>query len=416
MAIQGITPVTQAWRYKGFPAPLPYQGRRATISPDIFKGGKPNPAGAGTLASRQIIDPKFVGPLAEDGSGPMINETQQVIANQTSAPTFRLGNEANGRIDLGDLVSSRANPTFDSSKAIGGSNVPMKPTSGIGGLFRSFFGDKANEQNLAAQQAQGQQWAENAKEDRAEASAVAREDRLFGRQKELRGLDSADTDKREAARQAREDAQIATNEANRAAELMAAEVQRKLDAEVATDKFNRTLEANRAAMPPKGYKLDEVYPNDDGSFLNFRRDPMTGNITKAGVTDKPAFTPPPKGSIPEGPAKAPLALGEEVQGIAPEIPDMLRKLGSGISAQTAAPRQIVNDVGANLFGGRVVENPTALTRAVAHPIEGLSNFILSQQGLAPSQISAGSPAIPSKLPEQTTEDYIKMLRKLKGGY
>jgi hypothetical protein len=213
MAIQ-VAQVPQAWRNRGVAHQSPYQGRRATIGLDAFTGGKSgaNPAGAGTLASRQIISPDVVGTSDEDMQDAVSTETQQVIPNQTTAPTFRIGNEANGHIGIGDVLSSRANPNFDSSKAIGGANVPMQPTSGIGGWFRSAFGDKANEQNLAAQQAQGQQWANDAKENRA-----------FDRQKELFGMQAEENAKRDTAHQAIQDSKDASYETRYADALAAAQ-------------------------------------------------------------------------------------------------------------------------------------------------------------------------------------------------
>jgi hypothetical protein len=131
----------------------------------------------------------------------MITETQQVIPNQTTAPTFRIGNEANGHIGIGDVLSSRANPNFDASKAIGGSNVPMQPTSGIGGWFRAAFGDKANAQNLAAQQAQGRQWAGEAQSKALTSEKIATEDRAFERGIKMLEMQADENAKRDASRE-----------------------------------------------------------------------------------------------------------------------------------------------------------------------------------------------------------------------
>jgi hypothetical protein len=425
MAIQGIAQVPQAYRNRGFAHQSPQQGRHATISPDIFTGGKPNPAGAGTLASRQIISPDVVGTSDEDMQDAVSRETQQVIPNQTSAPTFKIGNEANGHIGIGDILSSRANPTFDPTKAIGGDNVPMKPTSGLGGWFRSAFGDKANEQNLAAQQAQGQQWANDAKENKAEASAMARENRVFDRQKELRGLDSADAKAHDAALYARQDAQIADSQATRAAERMGDEVQRKLDAEVATDRFNRTLAAHEAGKPLNAFKPGEVYKGETvgkpaGSMWEFAPTTLGGPLSLKEIGGKPAFTPPPKGSAPDAAA---MGQGARVEGVLTPAVDYT--LG-GLREAVKTPYDAAKSGAANLFGGYLPENPTLGAQILTSPIEsakaGIGNLkTLAQfadQGDGSFDWKAepsGAPATPRQ-GNMSGEEYKKMLMQLRSMY
>lgn len=98
-------------------------------------------------------------------------ETTEVPLAKGQAPIAAQGRSP--RYDAGSLmglVSSlrspgEANPAFDSSKPIGGENVPYKGTSGIGGVFSRIFGNRANELNLEAQQTQAAEMRDKALKD-----------------------------------------------------------------------------------------------------------------------------------------------------------------------------------------------------------------------------------------------------------
>lgn len=98
-------------------------------------------------------------------------ETPEVPLAKGQAPIAAQGRSP--RYDAGSLmglVSSlrspgEANPAFDSSKPIGGENVPYKGTSGIGGVFSRIFGNRANELNLEAQQTQAAEMRDKALRD-----------------------------------------------------------------------------------------------------------------------------------------------------------------------------------------------------------------------------------------------------------
>lgn len=141
---------------------VPVTGRNGPkIDPSLFSG-KPA-AGGAPLASRPIeggpalpanktYNPIIDAESGEDPNAPRV-ETQQPIENRGVDPRFMI--QGNGpRIDLSGFFPERANPNYDPNKAIGGENVPYKPS----GFFRSFLGDPANRKNIEAQLAQGAEW------------------------------------------------------------------------------------------------------------------------------------------------------------------------------------------------------------------------------------------------------------------
>lgn len=114
-------------------------------------------------------------------------ETTEVPLAKGQAPIAAQGRSP--RYDAGSLmglVSSlrspgEANPAFDSSKPIGGENVPYKGTSGIGGVFSRIFGNRANELNVEAQQTQAAEMRDKALKDeerKARKEDLAEEIRL----------------------------------------------------------------------------------------------------------------------------------------------------------------------------------------------------------------------------------------------
>jgi hypothetical protein len=144
------------------------------------------PAAGAPLASRQIEggpdlpSPKEFNPIidaesGEDPNAPRV-ETQQPIENRGGSARYMI--QGGGpKIDLSFLVPERANKSFDPSKAIGGENVPYQESKGVGGFLRRMLGDESNQQNIAAQQAQGAKW-------EAEAAEQKKEERLLNRMRE----------------------------------------------------------------------------------------------------------------------------------------------------------------------------------------------------------------------------------------
>ena len=144
-------------------------------------GGALASAATGALATRDI-------PMGDD-QGPPMQDKQTPLRATAASPNYTPGS-------LMDVIAGNrtgeTNPNFDSSKAIGGDNVPYKETSGVGGFFSRVFGNKANELNAAAQREQGAEWKADereakrlAREDEIEARRAAREDERFNKQQEI---------------------------------------------------------------------------------------------------------------------------------------------------------------------------------------------------------------------------------------
>jgi len=130
-------------------------------------GGEPGEPTNIPEAYNPIID-------AETENAPIDPNRQETIANQTRAPRFSIGNPNVGSIDLGSLLSAKPTEGFDPKAPIGGANVPFQETKGVGGYFRRLFGDTSNEQNVAAQAAQGAEWKQDTREQKAEDRALNR--------------------------------------------------------------------------------------------------------------------------------------------------------------------------------------------------------------------------------------------------
>ena len=173
------------YRTSGGTSSIPVAGRHApTLDIEGMKGKTAPKGGSGGLESRQIPAAiQEAGPEAMSVEGgeasmqpQMVTETQQPIENRGGSARYMI--QGGGpKIDLSFLVPERANKAFDPSKAIGGENVPFQESKGVGGFFRRMLGDESNQQNIAAQQAQGAEWRQEAKELKAE-------DRLLNRMRE----------------------------------------------------------------------------------------------------------------------------------------------------------------------------------------------------------------------------------------
>ena len=175
-----VSPSGRTFFNKGRQYTSPTPGRTgATIDLSPLKGK--TAAGGAPLASRQVAAAiQEAGPEAMSitdniaATQPqMVTETQQPIENRGGSARYMI--QGGGpRIDLSFLVPERANKAFDPSKAIGGENVPFQESKGVGGFFRRMLGDESNQQNIAAQQAQGAEWRQEAKELKAEERLLNR--------------------------------------------------------------------------------------------------------------------------------------------------------------------------------------------------------------------------------------------------
>ena len=169
-------------RTSGGTSSIPVYGRNGPkIDPSPLMGKTAPKGGAGGLESRQIPAAiQEAGPEAMSVEGgeastqpQMVTETQQPIENRGGSARYMI--QGGGpKIDLSFLVPERANKKFDPSKAIGGENVPFQESKGVGGFFRRMLGDESNQQNIAAQQAQGAEWRQEAKELKAEERLLNR--------------------------------------------------------------------------------------------------------------------------------------------------------------------------------------------------------------------------------------------------
>jgi hypothetical protein len=147
-------------------------GLASRIVEGLSSGGK---GGGGESLPAQEYDPVTDAESGEDPNAPRgaMVETQQPIENRGGSARYMI--QGGGpKIDLSFLVPERANKEFDPSKAIGGENLPFQESKGVGGFFRRMLGDESNQQNIAAQQAQGAEWRQDAKEQKTEERLLNR--------------------------------------------------------------------------------------------------------------------------------------------------------------------------------------------------------------------------------------------------
>lgn len=174
---------------RGGTSSIPVTGIRTGANVSVGGGGKGGvPAAKGASAEAPKV-PTGVEPGepsapeydpiidAETMSPPVDPNRQEAILNQARSPRFAIGNPNVGSIDLGSLLSAKPTEGFDPNAPVGGANVPFQETKGVGGFFRRMFGDTANEQNIAAQQAQAADW-------KAADVEAQKEERLLNRMRE----------------------------------------------------------------------------------------------------------------------------------------------------------------------------------------------------------------------------------------
>jgi hypothetical protein len=382
--------VAQA-RYARRPSTTPQ--RRATIDPTLFSGKK---AAAGApLASRPIEggpalpSPQEYNPIidaesGEDPNAPRV-ETQQPITQRGVDPRFMI--QGGGpRLDFSGLVPERANPNYDPSKAIGGENVPYKPS----GFFRSFLGDPSNRMNIEAQQAQGAEWRADAKaaKERAERKQDLEDEialrekgpqrRFDIEQKRLADKEIQDEIERQNAidlallKEGNEDvlrdADMVRREAADAAKL-ALEERRVAAAEASVKKpryqgigdgLFQTPEGDLAVFQPEVMRISDAMPGRPAGFRMLTGEGSKpparsiGDVEVDRLTSKPIVKPPPP--APEVPNTA-------------IVPRFMRGAGEafGSAATTATDplRALGTDIYKTLFSSGAQQDPDVLKRMKA---------------------------------------------------
>ncbi len=346
--------------------------RRATIDPSLFSGktaakGAPLASrpieGGPALPSPQEYNPIIDAESGEDPNAPRV-ETQQPITQPGFDPRFMI--QGGGpRIDLSGFFPERANTAYDPSKAIGGENVPYKPA----GFFRSFLGDPANRMNVEAQQAQGAEWREDAKEtkrrqerkqdleeeialrekgpmerfkaeqkrldDKAIRDEIAAENaidlKLFeeGNEAVLKDADMVRKEAADAAKLALEERRVAATEAS----------VKKPRYQAIGDGLFQTPEGDLAVFQPEIMGLSKAMPGRPARFRMLTGEGSKPPARSVGdeevdrITSKPIVKPPPP--APEVPNTALLprfgrSAGEYLKGVTTTATDPLRSVGTDI--------------------------------------------------------------------------------------
>ena len=295
-------------------------------------------------------------------------EGQAPIAQQGASPRYDAGS-------LMGLVSSlrspgEANTAFDPNKPIGGENVPYKGTSGIGGVFSRFFGNRANELNVEAQQGEAarlQDKAAKEEERKFELEKIAESDkgpaaREAARLKYMQDKDIRDEIAREdelnlqLAREGEKDIlsdidmarKEEQNAEDRALRTRALDIQEKAIkparySPIGNTGMFQTPEGELAVFEPEVIRLSDKMP---GRAARFRM--LTGEGSKAPgrsmgdvevdrVTNKPVggAAPSPTAAMPEAPNTALFptmgrAIGESTTEATTAVTDPLRAVGTDI--------------------------------------------------------------------------------------
>jgi hypothetical protein len=319
--------------------------------------------GGPALPSPQEYNPIIDAESGEDPNAPRV-ETQQPITQPGFDPRFMI--QGGGpRIDLSGFFPERANTAYDPSKAIGGENVPYKPA----GFFRSFLGDPANRMNVEAQQAQGAEWREDAKEtkrrqerkqdleeeialrekgpmerfkaeqkrldDKAIRDEIAAENaidlKLFeeGNEAVLKDADMVRKEAADAAKLALEERRVAATEAS----------VKKPRYQAIGDGLFQTPEGDLAVFQPEIMGLSKAMPGRPARFRMLTGEGSKPPARSVGdeevdrITSKPIVKPPPP--APEVPNTALLprfgrSAGEYLKGVTTTATDPLRSVGTDI--------------------------------------------------------------------------------------
>ena len=371
------------------------------IDPSLFSGKTAPKGGAGGLESRQIPAAiQEAGPEAMSVEGgeasmqpQMVTETQQPIENRGGSARYMI--QGGGpRIDLSFLVPERANKAFDPSKAIGGENVPFQESKGVGGFFRRMLGDESNQQNIAAQQAQGAEWRQEAKELKAEERllnrmregdkpAAERFNRQLEENKIIRGEESATR-----ARERGEDTATRTGER----------------AQDRADRLARETEAEKARLQERQDRLEQQLQENALRDATFGQNQLRAN--QLSMTGLPGggmgvFDPSSRSISIVNPGT--VGFGN-MPGTAPTTrqiypPPQFKSSGSGSG-------QVDRGTGATLGGPLPVDAGAAVTpKVTAPPRSGLMDMIgAGAENVAGALDLEGMSQIPAALGDLLTRD------------
>jgi hypothetical protein len=170
---QDLVPDSQAKKAAGAAAIVAgVPGAREVALRDLGSGSEANAPMMPDIYGNQDLDPNSPGPAQITDPNAPVNiasqrestpemgmERQETIANQGRGARYD-ENSIMGLIS--SLVGNpKANEAFDSTKPVGGANVPYQSAGGL----QRFFGNQANQLNLGAQAAQSADW-------KAEAAAT----------------------------------------------------------------------------------------------------------------------------------------------------------------------------------------------------------------------------------------------------
>ena len=168
--VQDLVPDSQAKKAAGAAAIVAgVPGAREVALKNLGSGSEANMPMMPDIYGNQDIDPNSPGPAQITDP----NAPQNIASQRQSTP--EMGTERQEAIteqgrgarydenSIMGLLSSfvgnpKANEAFDSTKPIGGANVPYQSAGGL----QRFFGNQANQLNLGAQAAQGADWKQEA--------------------------------------------------------------------------------------------------------------------------------------------------------------------------------------------------------------------------------------------------------------
>lgn len=168
--VQDLVPDSAAKKAAGAAAIVAgVPGAREVALRDLGSGSEANMPMMPDIYGNQDIDPNSPGPAQITDP----NAPQNIASQRQSTP--EMGTERQEAITeqgrgarydensimglLSSLVGNpKANEAFDSTKPIGGANVPYQSAGGL----QRFFGNQANQLNLGAQAAQGADWKQEA--------------------------------------------------------------------------------------------------------------------------------------------------------------------------------------------------------------------------------------------------------------
>lgn len=294
---QDLVPDSQAKKAAGAAAIIAgVPGAREVALRDLGSGSEANMPMMPDIYGNQDIDPNSPGPAQITDP----NAPQNIASQRQSTP--EMGTERQDAIteqgrgarydenSIMGLLSSfvgnpKANEAFDSTKPIGGANVPYQSAGGL----QRFFGNQANQLNLGAQQAQGDEWRQEAKSEKE------RKNKMSDRLTEIEALDKgpaarfAATEKRLSDKEINDEIErnnaidLGLVQAGNEAVLKDVDMVRREKADAA----KQTLEERRVALAEDAYNSPSYQAVNDpkGNVLFYN--PKTGRPT--GTYRQPNF-------------------------------------------------------------------------------------------------------------------------------